>query len=648
MKELNLQITWRPDPQTVEHSNVLAQMRRLGFPSYEAFLEWSFADPAGFWKAFFEDTGFRWRTPYRETVDLSRGAPWAQWFVGGTLNATENALDRHLEAGRGDRLALIWEGEEGEIRRYTYRQVFEEVARLARALQAMGAQPGDRIGLFLPMIPEVAFALLAAMRIGAIVIPLFSGFGPEAVAVRLQDAGARFLITADGFPRRGRIVPMKEIADEALQGAPGVEKTLVVRRAGNLIPWHEGRDQWLHEITAPHSPGGEAPAFPSETPFMIIYTSGTTGRPKGTVHVHGGAPIKAAQDMYHLFDLKPDDLIHWVTDIGWMMGPWLILGSLTLGAACFLYDGAPDYPEPDRLWSMVERHGVTILGISPTLIRAMMRYGEEWPDRHPMPSLRLLGSTGEPWNPEPWLWTFRHVGKERCPIINYSGGTEVFGGILGCTVVRPLKPCSFNTVVPGVQADCVDEEGKPVREEVGLLVIRNVNPGMTRSFWGDPDRYLETYWSRFEGMWYHGDLVYIDEDGFWYILGRADDTLKVGGKRLGPAEMESVLVEHPAVAEAAVIGVPDEIRGEVPVAFVVLRPGHEPDETLRAALIEHVAHRMGKALAPKEVRFVRDIPKTRNAKLMRRVIRAIYLGRDPGDLSALENPQAVEEIRRAR
>ena len=648
MKELNLQVVWHPSPEVAAASNVAAQMRRLGLPSYEAFLEWSFADPDGFWKDFFEAIDFRWRTPYRETVEMRAGRPWARWFVGGELNATESALDRHLEAGRGDRVALIWEGEEGESRRYTYRQVFEEVTRLTRALQALGIRPGDRVGLFLPMIPEVAFALLATARLGAIAIPLFSGFGPEAVAVRLRDAEARLLIPADGFPRRGSIVPMKEIADEAVRMAPSVETVLVVRRAGQPIPWHEGRDRWFHEATAAHRPGREAPAFPSETPMMILYTSGTTGRPKGTVHVHGGAPIKAAQDMYHLFDLKPEDIIHWVTDIGWMMGPWLILGSLTLGAACLLYDGAPDHPAPDRLWALAERHGVTVLGISPTLIRALMRYGEEWPQRHPMARLRLLGSTGEPWNPEPWLWTFQHVGKGRCPIINYSGGTEIFGGILGCTVVRPLKPCAFNTVVPGVQADCVDEEGKPVREEVGLLVIRNVNPGMTRGFWQDPERYLETYWSRFEGLWYHGDLVYIDEDGFWYILGRADDTLKVGGKRLGPAEMESVLVEHPAVAEAAVIGVPDEIKGEVPVAFVVLRPGHEASEDLRAALVAHVAQRMGKALAPKTVHFVRDIPKTRNAKLMRRVIRAVYLGRDPGDLSALENPQAIEEIRRAR
>lgn len=648
MKELNLQVVWHPSPEVAAASNVAAQMRRLGLPSYEAFLEWSFADPDGFWKDFFEAIDFRWRTPYRETVEMQAGRPWARWFVGGELNATESALDRHLEAGHGDRVALIWEGEEGASRRYTYRQVFEEVTRLTRALQALGVRPGDRVGLFLPMIPEVAFALLATARLGAIAIPLFSGFGPEAVAVRLRDAEARLLITADGFPRRGSIVPMKEIADEAVRTAPSVETVLVVRRAGQPIPWREGRDRWLHEATAAHRPGGEAPAFPSETPMMILYTSGTTGRPKGTVHVHGGAPIKAAQDMYHLFDLQPEDIIHWVTDIGWMMGPWLILGSLTLGAACLLYDGAPDHPAPDRLWALAERHGVTVLGISPTLIRALMRYGEEWPQRHPMARLRLLGSTGEPWNPEPWLWTFQHVGKGRCPIINYSGGTEIFGGILGCTVVRPLKPCAFNTVVPGVQADCVDEEGRPVREEVGLLVIRNVNPGMTRGFWQDPERYLETYWSRFEGLWYHGDLVYIDEDGFWYILGRADDTLKVGGKRLGPAEMESVLVEHPAVAEAAVIGVPDEIKGEVPVAFVVLRPGHEASEDLRAALVAHVAQRMGKALAPKTVHFVRDIPKTRNAKLMRRVIRAVYLGRDPGDLSALENPQAVEEIRQAR
>jgi len=352
--------------------------------------------------------------------------------------------------------------------------------------------------------------------------------------------------------------------------------------------------------------------------------------------------------MFHCFDVKATDTFYWATDIGWMMGPWVIIGGLVLGASVLLYDGASDYPNPDRMWDMVERYQISVLGLTPTLIRALIRHGSEWADKHSMPSLRILGSSGEPWNPEPWMWTLKHVGKERAPIINYSGGTEIFGGILGCVVVRPLKPTSFNTIVPGVVADCVNEQGVPVRQEVSYLIIRRPNPGMTSGFWEDPKRYVGTYWSRFENVWYHADLVYVDEDGFWYILGRADDTLKVAGKRVGPAELESVLVEHPAVSEAAVIGVPDEIKGEVPLAFVILRPGHVPEEPLRREVLDYVAKRMGKALAPKDVKFVRDLPKTRNAKIMRRVIRAAYLGSDLGDLSALENPQAVEEIANAR
>lgn len=643
MQEFQLPIAWQPDEGVIAQANITAQMRRYQIPSYEAFLQRSVEDPDWFWKAFFDDIGFHWHTPYERAVDLSEGKPFAQWFVGGRLNWTYNALERHVQAGRGEALALRWEGEEGTIRTYTYAQLLDEVNALARGLQALGVQPGDRVGLFLPFIPETAIALLAVSRIGAIALPLFSGFGPEPILSRMQDADAEWLFIADGFPRRGKVVPMKETALAALESLPQVKRVIVVERAGRdmrLDPAREVRYTDLLQAGA-----FTAPAFDSETPCMMIYTSGTTGKPKAALHVHAGFPIKAAQDMYHLFDLKPSDTISWLTDIGWMMGPWLIMGGLILGATVFMYDGSPDYPAPDRVWDMVERHGITVLGITPTLIRALMRESAEYADRHPMPTLRLLGSTGEPWNPEPWLWTLAHVGKNRAPIINYSGGTEISGGILGCTVLRPLKPCSFNTVVPGIDADVLNEQGEPVRGEIGLLVVRNVNPGMTRGFWRDRARYLETYWSRFENLWYHGDLSLIDEEGFWYILGRADDTLKIAGKRVGPAEIESVLVEHPAVVEAGVIGVPDELKGQAAVAFVVLRPGTEFTESLAEALRNLVAERMGKPLMPKAVYAVPELPKTRNAKIMRRVIRAAYLGEPTGDLSALENPHSVEAIR---
>ncbi len=644
MQEFNLPIAWTPDAGQIEQANITQQMRRYNIDTYEAFLQRSVDDPDWFWRAFFEDIGFHWHTPYTQTVDLSEGKPFAKWFVGGELNWTYNALDRHILNGNGDRVALVWEGEEGTQRRYTYTELLAEVNALSRGLIALGVQPGDRVGLFLPFVPEVAIALLAVSRVGAIALPLFSGFGPEPVQTRLQDAEAKWLFVADGFPRRGRVIPMKETAYSALQGYTGIQRMIVVDRANRddvrFDPAFEVRYSDLLQ------PGDyPAPAFSSETPCMMIYTSGTTGKPKAAFHVHAGFPIKSAQDMYHLFDLKPSDTMSWLTDIGWMMGPWLIMGGLILGATLFMYDGSPDYPAPDRIWDMVDRHGISVLGITPTLIRALMRESADYADRHPMHSLRLLGSTGEPWNPEPWQWTLEHVGKGRAPIINYSGGTEISGGILGCTVLRPLKPCSFNTVAPGVDADVVNDACESVRGEVGYLVVKNVNPGMTRGFWRDRERYLETYWSRWEGVWNHGDLSLIDEDGFWYILGRADDTLKIAGKRVGPAEIESVLVEHPAVVEAGVIGVPDELKGQSAVAFVVLRAGYTMDDQLASELLKLVADRMGKPLMPKAVYAVPELPKTRNAKIMRRVIRSAYLGQPTGDLSALENPQSVEAIK---
>jgi acetyl-CoA synthetase len=382
---------------------------------------------------------------------------------------------------------------------------------------------------------------------------------------------------------------------------------------------------------------------------MLIYTSGTTGRPKGAVHVHAGFPVKAAQDLAFCFDLQQDDTLFWLTDLGWMMGPWAIAGGLIAGGTVLLYEGTPDFPGPDRLWQVVERHEATVLGISPTVIRALMAKGDEWVDGHPMASLRALGSTGEPWNPGPWMWTFEKVGKGRCPIVNYSGGTEISGGIIAAVTVQPQKPCAFSGPCPGVAADVVDDAGQPVRGAVGELVIRGPWVGMTNGFWRDRERYLETYWSRMPGLWVHGDWAMVDDDGYWYILGRSDDTLKIAGKRVGPAEIESAAVAHPAVQEAAAIGVPHEVKGEAIVVFAILKPGNEPDEETRTAISATIARQLGRPLQPDRVLFVSDLPKTRNAKIMRRVIRGKYLGReDLGDLSSLENPAAVEEIGTAR
>ncbi len=541
-------------------------------------------------------------------------------------------------------IAIRWEGEEGERRELTYGELAADVSRVAGGLRALGVRKGDRVGIFLPMLPETAVATLAVGKLGALFIPVFSGYGAEAVATRLRDAGATVLITADGFLRRGSVVPMKETADAAADAAPSVEKVVVFPRLGRDVPWSIARDVRWEELAAGQPADLPTEQTESEDPCLIIYTSGTTGRPKGALHSHVGFPLKAAQDMAHCFDVDGGDTLFWFSDLGWMMGPWAIMGTLTLGATCMLYEGAPDYPHPDRLWQLVETHRITHLGIAPTAVRALMTQGDDWVTRHDLSSLRILGSTGEPWNPGPWQWYFEKVGGGRCPIINYSGGTEISGGILGCVTLRPLKPTCFNTVVPGMAADVFDEQGKPVRGQVGELVLKAPWPGMTRGFRNDRERYLETYWSRWPGVWVHGDWALVDEDDCWYILGRSDDTIKAAGKRIGPAEVESAACSHPAVKEAAAIGIPHEVKGEAVVVFAVLKPEQTPDDALGEAVRAQVAEVLGKALRPDRVLFIRELPKTRNAKVMRRVIRARYLGLDPGDLSALENPAAVDGI----
>ncbi len=643
-------IVWRPSAAYVERSRLRRFCEQHGLNSLEALHERASADPAWFWEAVVQDLGLDWWRPYHQVLDARDGPAWPHWFVGGGFNYVANCLDRHVAGGAGARTALIWEGEDGATRRFSYAELLAETCRAAGALEVLGIGPGDRVGIFLPMLPETAPAVLACGRLGAIYVPIFSGYGPEAAATRLNDAQAKVLITADGFWRRGQRVALKQTADAALALAPSVEQVLVVRRLGQPeTPWVAGRDHWWDELV-PGQPS-ERPARQTEADevFMLIYTSGTTGRPKGAVHVQAGFPIKAAQDMAHCFDVQADDTLFWLTDLGWMMGPWAIAGTLLLGGTLVLYEGTPDYPAPDRLWVLVERHRVTVLGISPTVIRALMGHGEEWVRRHDLSSLRVLGATGEPFNPVPWQWYFEQVGGGRCPIINYSGGTEVSGGLVGCTTIQPQKPCSFTGPVPGIAADVVDQEGRPVRGAVGELVVRQPWVGMTHGFWNDPQRYLDTYWSRFPNVWVHGDWALIDGDGFWYIQGRSDDTLKIAGKRVGPAEVESAAVAHPAVQEAAAIGVPHEIKGEAVIVFCIPRPGCTPDERLAAEVQETITRQLGKALRPEAVKFVPELPRTRNAKILRRVIRGAYLGQENlGDLSALENPSAIEAIARAR
>lgn len=642
-------VIWQPSAEWMERARMTRFIERCGLNSLEELQAKAAVDPAWFWEQAVADLQIDWYEPPAQILDLSGGTPWATWFRGARMNLAHECVDKHVESHRRHKLAVVYEGEEGQSRSWTYWQLWIESNRLAHGLRALGVGRGDRVGIFLPMMPETVAAIMAVAKLGAIFTPIFSGYAPTAAASRLADCEAKVLITADGFFRRGKLVNMKAVADEAVALAPTVQRVVVVRRAGNEVAWTEGRDIGYAELLAPQPRRFETERMDPEDPCMLIYTSGTTGRPKGAVHVHGGFPIKGAQDMAHCFDVGEQDMMMWFTDIGWMMGPWLIFGTLMLGSTMFLYDGAPDYPQPDRLWAMVERYGVSHLGLSPTVIRALAPHGTDWVERHDLSSLRVIGGTGEPWNPEPYEWFFRHVGGGRCPVINYSGGTEISGGILSCVPTRPLKSCSFNVAIPGMAVSLLDEQGQPVPVgTVGELAITAPWVGMTRGFWRDPQRYVETYWSRFEGVWVHGDWASVDGDGFWYIHGRSDDTIKIAGKRVGPAEFESALVGHPAVQEAAAIGVPHEVKGETAVCFVILRPGAQPGEQLARELREQIAREMGRPLVPEAIRFVSGLPKTRNAKIMRRVVKAVYLGKDPGDLSALENPEAVQEIEQAR
>ncbi len=641
---------WRPSPADLADSRLAHFVRAAGEADLDALQRHAEADPAWFWGAAADDLALAWQRPARAVLDAGDGPEWTRWWLGGAFNYADAATAPRA-ARDPDGPALVWEGEDGEVRGFTNRELLADVHRAARAFADLGIGVGDRVGIYLPMLPETVVAVLALGLLRAIYTPIFSGYGATAVATRLADCDAKLLITADGFLRRGSPVLLKPIADEAVAAAPSVERVVVVRRLGERsagTPWTSGRDvAWDALMNGPAGTSDVMQTDP-ETPYMLIYTSGTTGRPKGAVHAHGGFPIKGAQDLAHSFDLRAGDTLFWFTDLGWMMGPWAISGALLLGARLVIYEGTPDYPAPDRLWSIVARHRVTHLGLSPTVIRALMAHGVDPVRAHDRSSLRVLGSTGEPWNPDPWWWFFREVGERRCPIVNYSGGTEVSGGIVSGNLLTPVKPCSFAGPNVGVAADVVDPDGAPVRAAVGELVIRQPLPGMTRGFWEDPERYLDAYWRRIPGIWVHGDWALVDEDGYWFIQGRSDDTLKVAGKRVGPAEVESAAVAHPSVVEAAAVGLPHEVKGESIAVFAVLRRGETDGPDLRASIAAEVARELGKALKPDLVEIVPALPKTRSGKVMRRVIRAAFLGQDPGDLSALDDPASIEAIRAVR
>jgi acetyl-CoA synthetase len=660
--QLGGEFVWHPAPELIAQSNLQRFIEKHGLGSHYELMRRSITDISWFWNTVLCDLGIQFYKPYSHVVDLSEGKPWARWCIDGEMNIVQNMLDKYAGTETDNRLAIKSEIEDGTARTLTYNELREQVNKMAAALRSLSLGKGDAIGVFMPMVPEIVIAMLAIIKIGGIFLPLFSGFGVSAIVSRLKDADAKALFTAEGTYRRGKFCAMRPTADDAASQIPTLKHLIVLQAAKNgtstphpaLSPSQGERmkmrgwatHSWRELLHQTSNIDDQTSVTLAEDPMMIIYTSGTTGKPKGAVHTHCGFPIKSAQDMWMGLDLHPDETLFWMTDMGWMMGPWEVFGTLLLGATMMLYDGAPDFPGPDRVWSLVDRQKVTALGVSPTLIRAVRRHGDEIVHRHDLSSLRKFASTGEPWNPDPWMWLFQNVGHRRLPIINYSGGTEISGGIVMGNVITPMKPCAFSGPLPGMAADVVDENGKSIRGRVGELVIREPWIGMTRGFWRDRQRYFETYWSRFPDVWVHGDWAAVDDDGLWYILGRSDDTIKIAGKRVGPAEVESILVAHPQVSEAAAIGVPDPIKGEALVCFCVLRKGANGEVDLANELMEKIASELGKALAPKEVLFVADIPRTRNAKVMRRVARAAYLGEQLGDTSALENPGSLEEIKR--
>ncbi len=641
---------------TDQLSTLLTEDRR--FPPPHAFAEQARAQPALYQAAaadrlrFWADqaAALEWFKPWRSVLEWK--SPHARWFDGGKLNVAHNCLDRHVRGPRRNQAALIWEGEPGDRRVLTYWDLHREVCRAANALKTLGVKRGDRVAIYLPMVVEAAVAMLACARIGAVHSVVFGGFSAESLRDRINDAKAVCCITADGGYRRGQLVPLKRFADEALEGCPSIKACLVVHRGGagsdpTTVPMQEGRDHWWHRALDAASADCPAEEMDAEDLLFILYTSGTTGKPKGIVHTTGGYLTQAAATTKYVFDLRDGDVFWCTADVGWVTGhSYVVYGPLANGATVLMYEGAPDWPERDRFWDICERHGVTILYTAPTAIRAFMKWGTEFPARHDLSQLRLLGTVGEPINPEAWMWYHEHIGGGRCPIVDTWWQTET-GGIM----ITPLpgvvttKPGSATIPFPGIEAELVDVNGHPVKEGGGFLTLTAPWPGMLRTIYGDDKRYRETYWSRFPGRYFAGDGAKLDRDGYWWILGRVDDVLNVAGHRIGTMEVESALVDHRAVAEAAVVGRAHELKGQALAAFVTVKEGVAATPALRDELREHVAQKIGAIAKPDDVIFTADLPKTRSGKIMRRLLRDIAEGRALGDTTTLADPRVVERLK---
>ena len=602
------------------------------------------------WEWFWDEISnelVEWYKPYNKVVEWD--APWVKWFIGAKYNIVHDALDKHAKSWRKNKVAFIFEGEPGDVKKYTYNDLYVEVNKLANALRKMGVKKGDRVGIYLPMIPELPIAMLACAKIGAIHSVVFSGFSALAFRDRVNDCEVRVVITCDGFWRRGRKVYLKEQADIALEEAPSVKNVIVCKRTGDGVPWTAGRDVWWHDLIFDSPKECETEKLDANDPLFFLYTSGTTGKPKGIIHAHGGFAVGTAYSLKWVFDMKDEDIWWCAADIGWITGhSYIVYAPLILGATSVLYEGAPNYPEPDRWWQIIEKYNITQLYTSPTSIRLFMKYGADWVKKHDLSTLRIIGSVGEPINPEAWIWYYKNIGNENCQIMDTWWQTETGHFVISPLPLTSLKPGSATKPLPGLSADVLNEQGKPVQNAGGNLVLTHPWPGMLRGIYKNPKRYQETYWDKFKGLYLAGDVTRIDNDGFFWIQGRADDVLNVSGHRIGNSEVESALVSHPLVAEAAVIGKPHSLKGESITSYVVLKGSASASEELRKELREHVGNEMGKIARPDEVWFVSDVPKTRSGKIMRRVIRSKALGKEVGDISTLSNPEAVEEIAKAR
>ncbi|MBE2184314.1 MAG: acetate--CoA ligase [Anaerolineae bacterium] len=613
--------------------------KRAIIGDYEALYKQAQGDPEAFWAEQAEN--LHWFERWTQVLDRSN-APFYKWFVGGKTNIAYNALDRHVKTWRRNKLALIWEGENGDKASYSYWRLWREVNKFANVLKSLGVKKGDRVTVYMGRIPELMIAMLACAKVGAVHSVVYGGFSENALADRIEDAQSRVLITTDGAWLRGNIIKLKDIVDEAVRRQPIVESVIVVKRTGHDVSMEQGRDYWYHDLMSLPiaNPVCETTVMDAEDPLFILYTSGTTGKPKGILHTHGGYQVFISTTLQWVFDLQDDDRFWCAADPGWITGhSYIVYAPLILGATEILYEGAPNYPFPDRWWRIVAEYGVTVMYTAPTAIRSLMRFGDAWPNRHDLSTLRLLGSVGEPINPEAWRWFYRVIGKERCPIMDTWWQTETAGFMIAPMPSVPLKPGSGTRPFPGIEVDVVDEKGESCAPGVdGNLVIKTPWPGMLRTVYRDPDRYVRQYFSTYDdkGWYLTGDSARKDEDGYYWIIGRNDDVIKVSGYRLGTAEVESGLVSHPAVAEAAAIGVPDDVRGNVIYAYCMLRAGVEPSEALVDKLKEHIRHEIGPIAVPTKIEFVASLPKTRSGKIMRRVLKARVTGAPEGDLSTLE------------